>query len=176
MTLLIQGEHDRYWGILPEHLELDDPPVHSWAIDHFVKGPAWLPPTLWSATTTGFALRHLLLDSHPGPAGRLVTWVSAEEAAQITADLTATMANRFELDGLVLFEDTDAIARINRSGYGEPDEPRPFEVAVHLGDHWRFPMPPSIKTLVGRGGAINGYFWQLREEYERQHPHPPARS
>jgi hypothetical protein len=165
VTLLIQGEHDRYWGILPEHLELDDPPVHAWALDHFGKGGAWHAPTAWSPTTTAFALNHLI-NYLNAPAGRLQTWVSTDEAAQITEDLTAAMATRFELDDTVLFEDIDAIARIQPRRYQDPDEPKRLDIAVHLGDRWSFTLPPSIETLVPRSGGVNGYFWTLREGTE----------
>jgi len=162
VTLLIKAEHDCYWGILPEHLELEDPPVHAWALDHYAKGRAWHPPTPWSPTTTAFALNHLISYLN-APAGRLQTWVAPDEAARITDDLGAAMATRFRFDGTELFEDTDAIARIRPSRDLDTDEARPIDIAVHLGARWSFTMPESVRALVTRSGAMNGYFWKLRK-------------
>ena len=161
----MKGEHDCYWGILLQHLALADPPVHSWGLDEFVKGGAWHPPTPWSTTTTGFALNHLI-NYLNAPAGRRQTWVSRDEAAQITDDLAAAMATHSTIDSAVLFEDIDTIVGIRPSRYLSPDDARPFEITIHLGDRWSFTLPPSVKTLVVRGGAIDGYFWQLRDEWE----------
>ena len=109
VTLMIQVEQDRYWGVTRETVSVPDPPVAKWQA--YFDRPGWRAAEPWEPSLSGFALDKLI-SSLRGPAGGFLAWTSTERARSLANDLDEAFETRLDLDGAIFFEDVDAIVRI----------------------------------------------------------------
>lgn len=157
-TLLTLMEGDVCWGVQPEHLAGEDPPVDNWLLDPSGRrSPRW-----WrrhTPTTSQFALQHLICYLHPAAGGFTL---HLPPSPRLIEQLRSIGQTSIDLDGQVLIEDDDLIIMAGKSLW-TPEEETGITIAVQIGASRIGSIPPLLADLARRGGGMyHGTFIGLR--------------
>lgn len=154
VTLLTLIEGDVCWGVHPEHLADEDPPVDTWHLDPTGRrSPRWLRQH--TPTTSQFALQHLIGYLHAAGGGLNV---SLPPSQQLIEQLRSIGRTSTDLDGQVLIEDDDLVILAGKSLWA-PEEETDITIQAEIGASRTGSIPQLLVDLArSSGGMSHGAF------------------
>jgi hypothetical protein len=146
------------WGVQPEHLAEDDPPVqYCW--DSGGGASPWQP---WTPTTSQFALQHLIAYLRP-VGGSMLLLNDVQPSPELLDRLRTAGRAGIELGGQLLVEDDELIVLAGKSPWSPTEEPA-IDISVTIGPGRSGSVPEALADLARREGwaGSSGAFLDLR--------------
>jgi hypothetical protein len=152
LRLLTLGEGDSEWVVMRKYLADDDPPVECLDVEEWSRRV--LATRRHTATTSEFALQHLIAYLNPGGGGFEVNMTPSPE---LLDELRSVGETSIQLGQQTLIEGEDLLIVVGVGPFDQPDGLG--SIQVEIGPSRTNAIPKTLSNLAGRhGGSRSGIF------------------